>query len=203
MKIFTNIDEYISKKYWQNILDKQSLKKTATKSKEQDNYLFHQLNSIMNKSKSKFSSVDEAVEHMKKISGFSDYLEKTSKENSYENENLKSEAQVSNEPTLFTKYPQIKKTIENVISTTRGNISIPAILSKVADIYKRDVPNSSEWEDAKLFEFIRKLNLEAKTLYPSYHGYEGNLGFESSDNQVSPENEDAFYHLLPAHEQNR
>lgn len=179
--------------FWLNELEK-NLQKNAVKTKEQDDYLFNQLNSILNRnSKSKFSSVNEVVEDMKNRSGLTAYLDKIKL--SEKNITVK-KASSTEEPIIFSKHPEIKKTIENYVNSTSGYMSIPAILQKVMTLYKSDVLDLNTWEDPALVKFISRLNLEAKSknVNPNY----SNLGIVSDVKDFSPENTDAWHHLMPS-----
>lgn len=190
-----NTNHQRSEDYWLNEL-KSNLQKSAVQSKEKDDYLFNQINSIINGTKSKYSSVADAVEEMKERSGLTAYLTKVKLSETNETKKIASDS--SSEPVVFKNNSSIQKTLENYISSTKGNMPIPAILNKIMSIHKLDVPNPSEWEDPNLIKLISQLNLKEKAGNPHTYEVHSNLGLNESPDVVSPENTDAWHHLLPA-----
>ena len=160
----------------------------------------------MNGTKSKFNSVQSAVEDMIERSGLSAFnksrianeSETSRKTASVEPEN--NSKGNKNSPDLLKKHPQILSTIENVIKDSRGNLSIPAILGRIRSIHQNDVSDDKMWDDNKLIILISKLNLAAKTDNPNLYKNESNLGMSSSspDDKIDPSNTDAFHSLNPA-----
>ena len=198
-------DDASSEDHWLNEV-KDSLEKAAVQSRERDQSVFEQITSIMNGTKSKHTSVAAAVEEMKERSGLKAYLERINKVSEEENEGKivaakKAKAQApaaptSNLPQILTDYPEIKSTLENYVSDTKGNISVPGILHRIRSIHEFDVANASLWDDEKLIRFISNLNLKAKSENPYLEKVENNLGYSDRGNEfVDPENYDAFYGL--------
>lgn len=187
-------DEYWMKRF------EESLQKTSVQSREMDKSIFDQINSIMNGSKSKYTSVEAAVEDMKERSGLTAYLNKikVSKEE-ISNLTTKKASNDSDLPLVIKKRPQIQHTIENYIRDTKGNLSLPAIIEKIKSLHKRDIADDKDWDEEKLFHYISKMNLQAKKDNPnSYESY-NNLGSNNYDgDDIDPSNSDVFHALMPA-----
>ncbi len=179
--------------YWLKEISK-NLEKSAVQTRNQDENLFNQINSIMYGTKSKYSSVAEAVEEMKQRAGLTAYLNKLSNK---ENQQTKTASVADGIPDVFQEHPQIKNTIINYIDTTHGTLSIPAILEKVSSIHKNDVVDASKWDDHKLLRFISSENLKAKANNPINYQVHDNLGVDDGQGDIDPENTDAFHHLMP------
>jgi len=185
-----------------------SLLKDAVQPKSQTS-LFDQINSIMN-GKSRFPTVDAAVEDMKERSGLTAYLNGMSKSSSDEevkapkkvasaDEQQAFDKKIEMTPVVLRKQPNIKKTIENYIRDTKGNLPVPAIIDKIRSIHAKDVTDSKDWDDDKLIILVSRLNLAAKKDNPgSFQDY-SNLGSRDpgSDSEIDPSNNDAFFALTP------
>jgi hypothetical protein len=166
-----------------------------------ENSLYDQISSIINGTKSKYSSVDDAVKDMQERSGF---LEHTKTANSYFEQKKLAQTQTQQptedeqEPALFKSDPKIKETFDNYITDTRGNVSVPAVMERVKNIHKRDVDDDSLWNDDKLTEYISNKCEELKQSNPNTDSQQG-LGkmtnFNDSDMDIS--NTDALHSLSP------
>lgn len=101
------------------------------------------------------------------------------------------------EPIVIKKVPNIKNTIENYINSTKGTLSISAIIEKIKAIHKSDIPDINDWEDENLLKFISKLNLMAKKNNPIFYHSDANLGKQDiiNDDEIDPSNYNAFYLL--------
>jgi len=199
-------DSPIDEDSWLHRFEK-SLMKDAVQTKKQDSSLFEQINTIMN-GKSKFPSVDAAVQDMKERSGLTAYIEKinkssegnlpTSKKIASDNQQA-IDKKVEMTPIVLTKQPQIKKTIENYIRDTKGNLPVPAIIDKIRSIHSKDVTDSKDWDDDKLIILVSRLNLSAKKDNPGTFQDYGNLGSRDtgSEADIDPSNTDAFFALTP------
>lgn len=102
-------------------------------------------------------------------------------------------------PVVIVKCPDINKTIQNYIQSTRGNLPIPAIIDKIKSIHQSDVSNASDWEDDKLIRYISKLNLAEKSKNYNTRNEYNNLGKndDSNEAEIDPSNVDAFHALNP------
>lgn len=208
--ISRNTDENISEDHWLKKFE-QNLEKGAVQSVS----LYDQINSIMN-TKSKFPSVQAAVDDMMERSGLTDYLTsvKTSGDSSGkkktaadENEAFLKEVPVEEKqdhdktPIVIKKCPNVARTLENYIKSTRGNLPVPAIIHKLQSIHSNDVSDAKDWEDDNLIRLVSRKNLEAKKANPgSYENYD-NLGaseFSGADSDIDASNTDAFNALMPA-----
>lgn len=209
--ISRNADESADENHWLNQFQKKLLDKDAVQSREVDSSLFDQINSIMN-GKSKYPSVAAAVKDMQERSGLLNYLKKINKTSEEDIDDSTTKTASDNNavidkmvpiekilPMVIKKCPAIKVTIENIVTSNRGNLSIPAILDRVRSIHQADVSNSKDWEDDKLLHFISKVNLEEKQKHPQPE--ESNiLGKRDMSNaeDIDPSNNDAFFALNPA-----
>lgn len=171
-----------------------SLGKEAVEPLSKNKSVHDQIFAIMNK-KSKFPSVEAAVEDMQARSGIKAYWEKTSKNN----ENLKIASEDMKEPEVFTKFPMIKVTLENYIRDTKGNIDLPAILEKIKGLFRFDGPQSKDWEDELFVKFVDKMNKDERAKHNNDTTDYYNLGkVDHSSDDVDPANTDAFIGLMPA-----
>jgi len=103
-------DQSSSEDKWLNNFEK-SLQKDAVQSRQQDSSLFDQINSIMNGgTKSKFSSVEAAVEEMKERSGLSAYLDKQSHQQ--DNSTQKKATASAGDENLFNRMKDLVKAQE-------------------------------------------------------------------------------------------
>lgn len=203
-------DENISEDHWLKNFQK-SLQKGAVQPRNVDSSLFDQINSIMN-GKSKYTSVDHAVQDMQERSGLTAYLDKINKTSGEERDtSVKAKTASDNQdamhkevkgkvlPVVFQKCPQIKTTLENYIRDTKGNLPVPAIIAKIQSIHEKDVSDAKDWDDDNLIREVSRQNLMAKRDNPaSYENY-ANLGSRDHDDpsDVDPSNTDAFHALTP------
>lgn len=205
-----NADESIGEDHWLKQFEK-NLQRTAVQPRKIEDTLYYQINSIMN-GRSKYPSVQAAVDDMMQRSGLVDYLQKVKVSEEQELSQKKTAGDDNNimhkqidvedvMPVVIKKCPSIKNTIENYIKDTRGNLSIPAIIAKVQGIHSGDVSEAQDWEDENLIKFVSKLNLEAKKNNMSGFQDYNNLGkrdTQDSESDVDPSNKDAFHSLNPA-----
>jgi hypothetical protein len=103
-------------------------------------------------------------------------------------------------PIVIKKYPPIRKTLENCIRDSKGNMSIPAIIEKIRSIHQGDVSEAKDWDEDKLIYLVSNLNLEAKKNNPSTYENYSNLGSRDSNcnQEIDASNTDAFNALNPA-----
>lgn len=168
------------------------------------NSLHDQISSIMN-SKSKYPSVQAAVDDMMQRSGLTDYLQtKTSsdEENSENKPRKTAQAKPSDpEPKALSIIPGLRNTLDNIMRETRGNLDISAIVRRLQAMYSKETPNANIWEDPALFGFISNLNLEAKKNNPGVFERYDTLGrgdHSAADHDIDPSNTDAFNALMPS-----
>jgi hypothetical protein len=198
-------DEPIGEDHWLKQFQK-NLQKGAVQPRQQAS-LFDQINSIMN-GKSKFTSVDAAVQDMKERSGLTAYLDKVSgssdvkapaKKVASADEQQVIDKKIEMTPVVMKKCPPIAKTLENYIRDTKGNLPVPAIIEKIRSIHQSDVSDAKDWDDEKLIRLVSKLNLKAKVDNPNSYDQNTNLGTRDTgaDSEIDPSNTDAFYALTP------
>lgn len=189
-------DESFQEDHWLKRFEKSLLKDAVQPQRQQS--LFDQINNVMN-GKSKYPSVDAAVQDMQERSGLTAYLDSLNKTSETGLPTPKKVASDNTTPLVIQKHPAIMKTIENYVRDTKGNLPVPAIIDKIHAIHQTDVPDAKDWDDNKLIMLVSKLNLSAKSTNPgSYENY-SNLGSRDtgSDSEIDPSNTDAFYALNP------
>ena len=206
--ISRNADADISEDHWlkrfQNTLEKGAVQ---TRSEVP---IYDQIRSIMD-GKSRYPSVDAAVKDMQERSGLIAYLQKINKV-SEENDAVSTKTAADNnniidkhipiekiEPAIIKKCPNIKKTLENIIQSSQGNLSLPAIIDRLRSIHQSDISDGKDWEDQGLIVFVSIMNLAEKGKY-FHHTDENHLGMRdsSSTDDIDPSNTDAFLGLTPA-----
>ncbi len=192
--IIRECDSSSSEDNWMNQLAK-NLERNAVEARKPTS-VYDQINSIINNKKSKFSSVEDAVQDMRERSGLKAYIDKVTKA---ANSRAKKLAQAQ-EPAIFQKAPMVKNTLENFIRETRGNSTVPAILEKIKEIHRNDAPDPKDWEDDSLVKFISVLNAKEKSKYPQDNAEYAELGRAPrlQENDIDAENNDAFHSLMPA-----
>jgi len=195
-------DENISEDHWLKQFQK-TLEKGAVQPRHQQS-LFEQINSIMN-TKSKYPSVEAAVDDMKERSGLTAYLTQVQAEVEAPAVKTKTAADVNDAmkkrvPMVIQKHPPIQKTLENCIHDSKGNLPIPAIIDRVRSIHQSDVSDAKDWDQDELAFLVSDLNLKAKQNNPDTYQDYNNLGSRdsASDSEIDPSNSDAFYALAPA-----
>lgn len=168
------------------------------------NSLFDQISTIMN-GKSKYPSVQAAVDDMMQRSGLTDYLQtKTSSEAAPPSTKSRKTAQSNanaNMPKIIQDKPSILNTLENIVKESKGNLSVPAIISRLRSLHAGDISNEASWEDDKLIRLVSQYNLQAKTSNPSSYDNFSQLGqgdHSTADSDIDPSNTDAFNALMPA-----
>jgi hypothetical protein len=191
--------------YWLKEFEKKLAVQPANQS------VYEQITSIMN-SKSKYPSVEAAVEDMKERSGFSAFVKdhfnkvsdtedqsstKTASDHNHDCDHNCSKKDTT--PIVIKKCPAIKSTLENYIRDTRGNLPIPAIIDKIKSIHRSDVSDAKDWDDDRLLKMVSQLNLHAKSTNPGTYENYSNLGRQDAvrDDDIDPANRDAFYSLNP------
>lgn len=194
-------DEHTSEDHWL----KQFEQKLAVQPRNPNqSSLFDQINSIMNGAKSKYPSVEAAVDDMKARSGLTAYLDKV-RGASIDGQPVKIASDTNNTidkriPIVFRKKPDISKTLDNYIRDTKGNLPVPAIIDKLRSIHQSDVTDGKDWEDDNLILEVSKRNLAAKRSNPDSYDSYANLGSRDVGTaaDIDPSNGDAFHGLMPA-----
>jgi hypothetical protein len=175
------------------------------------NSLFEQINTIMN-GKSKYPSVQAAVDDMMQRSGLTDYLQtKTSSDKEDLTKKSKKTAQTTTEqkvddndakmPQVIKEKRSILRTLENIIKETKGNLPVPTVISRLRALHAGDVSDNGAWEDERLIRLVSNYNLKAKKDNPGSYDRYDNLGtgdHSSTDRDIDPSNTDAFNALMPA-----
>lgn len=197
-------DEAFSDNHWLKEFEN-TLQKTSVQPASRD--LFDEISSVMRNSKSKYPSVQAAVDDMMQRSGLTDYLDnvKLSEEDTSHQSKKTAQAELpkkddSKTPDVIKQKPSILRTLENVIKETRGNMPVPAIITRLHSLHAADVADEGAWEDDKLIRLVSQLNLQAKKDNPgSYDNYDQlGQGDHQSDADIDASNTDAFNILMPA-----
>jgi hypothetical protein len=161
--------------------------------------------------KSKYPSVQAAVDDMMQRSGLTDYLQTktSSKEESptgkprktAQDQNHSKHHHDSKTPQVIKEKQSILRTLENIIKETRGNMPVPAVISRLRALHAADVSNEAAWDDERLIRLVSNYNLQAKKDNPGVYDNFDHLGtgdHASTDRDVDPSNTDAFNALMPA-----
>lgn len=197
--IYRNSDSELREELYMRALEN-NLSKEAVQSREKDKSIFDQINSIMNV-KSQFSSVQAAVEDMRQRSGLVAFLKTKVSEDQTENVKVAQDATQQDEtPDIIKKIPDIRNTLENYITSTKGNMPVPAVIYKLKSIHSKDVADLKDWDDMKLMKLISDLSLEEKQKNPNVFTSHHNLGKvePTSSTDIDQSNMDAFVSLNPA-----
>jgi len=172
--------------------------------------VFDQISSIMNNSKSKYPSVQAAVDDMMQRSGLSDYLNHVKTSETIDQNQSKKTASLNDDNFLKNKkhegskflkeHPEIKKALINIIDAHKGNNNISAIIQKLQSMFDNEVADKGSWEDEDFIKEVSMLNLAAKANNPSNFEDVNNLGKHdnSSASEFDLSNSDAFHALKPA-----
>jgi hypothetical protein len=179
-----------------------SLQKTSVQPKGKS--VYDEITSIMN-TRSKYPSVQAAVDDMMHRSGLSTYLStiKESQEH-VSQQNPTKTAQVkenSRMPRIIQEVPGAARTLNNIVRESKGNLPLSAILQRLRSLHAKDTADESVWDDEKLLHLISQLNLEAKKNNPAVFENFDNLGktdHANLDSDVDASNTDAFNILMPA-----
>ena len=172
---YTNQDQAITDKLWAEALG--NLNKEAVQSVD----ITEKINNIVNNSqKKKFKSVAEKVNDMISRSGF-DKFKKTQVKVS-QAQAIPSESKPKTGIKLFETNPSVKTTIDNICSSSKGLLSIPAILSRAKNIHNSEVADDSLWTDTNFLSYIAKSNLSCKVQQgDDYSSNLGTIDYNNSD----------------------
>jgi len=193
-------DESYSEDHWLKEFENK-LQKTSVQPRGHS--LFDQISSIMN-TKSKYPSVQAAVDDMMQRSGLTAYLDNVKTSTEETSGKPKKTAQLKEDskiPDVIKAKPSIKHTLENIIRETRGNIPVPAIISRLRALHAADISDESAWEDEKLIRLVSSCNLQAKKDNPGNYDHFDDLGrgdHSTADSDIDASNTDAFNALMPA-----
>lgn len=170
---FTDFQETSREPSWMNDY-LAAVEKYSVKSKQEDAQLFNQINQILGNSKSKYSSVEEAVLDMQKRTGLYDLLQKTAAE----------------QPELFKTLPQLKDFIDARIHDHPGS-AVDAIVAAILEVplFKNSIPSGEDMpSDVK--KYINNKKAEFETHNPDKNNYTGlgETNLELDNNTVRDNN---------------
>lgn len=195
-------DEQFSEGHWLKQFE-DKLQKTSVQPRGQN--LFDEISGIMNNSKAKYPSVQAAVDDMMQRSGLTDYLDNVKTSGDKDTDKAKvatAQAKTDDDklPEIVKMHPQILRTLENIIKETKGNIPVPAIISRLHALHASDIAEEGAWEDERLIRLVSALNLKAKRDNPDSYVNMDHLGQgdRMSNSDIDVSNTDAFNILMPA-----
>jgi hypothetical protein len=203
-------DESYSDDHWLREFE-DKLQKTSVQPRGES--LYDQISTIMN-TKSKYPSVQAAVDDMMQRSGLTTYLEnvkessnkaadqarKTAQDHNHE-EQKKHKQRSSKIPQVLQSKPSIMRTLENIVRESRGNLPVPAIITRLRSLHARDIADESAWDDDRLARLVSACCEQAREDNPSTFDKFDDLGrsdHSADERDVDPSNTDAFNSLMPA-----
>lgn len=177
-----------------------NLQKNSVHSLEHDRSTYDQISEIMG-TKSKYSTVEDAVKDMRARTGLDLYLTQvaaTVKQASEKEEELEVTLPGDDTPSVFAEHPEVEKFIRKYVDSRKGHTSIAAVLVDVGRLFK-DI-ESSALDDKTLKKFINRAIVDARKLNPIDEELSGELlgSVEKSNDQDFEDNNDAFSSLMPA-----
>ncbi len=199
-------DEEYSENHWLKEFENK-LQKTSVQPR--GNSLFEQITSIMN-TKSKYPSVQAAVDDMMQRSGLTSYLEnvKVSEEAPKDQPRKTAQDESSaklNEnphtPDVIKQKASILRTLENIVKESKGNLPVPAVIARLRSLHARDISDEGAWDDEKLVRLVSRCNLRAKKDNPGTFDKFDDLGRSdhfATESDIDASNTDAFNALMPA-----
>lgn len=177
-----NFENEVLDTIWYEAL-KNKLNKVAVQPARIDDMLFKQINDVINSKKSKFSSVEEKVKEMIERSGLSNYIKEQNK--------IKLSKKANSNVKLFEEYPNVKKTIDNIIEEYKGTVPVISVIDKIDRYHSNEIKDKSLLNDNNLKQYIVNRNLQLK----SDPEYSPTLGKNHYKNEES-EGEDMFVSLF-------
>jgi hypothetical protein len=174
-----------------------NLDKLATQPRQEN--LFSQIQSIVNGTGSKFSSVEDKVKDMQERSGFAEYRRKVSeKEETTKVAQVEENSETNDNPEAIKKFPPLGIAINSYVDKIKGSDSIISVIEKMKSLYRSELPEDTDWNDVNLYEYINQAIIRAKHQYvtPGYTGFEANSD-TVDDLHVDESNNDPFAILSP------
>lgn len=187
--------------------DQMSNNKTAVevaRERNESSSFFDQISNIIS-GKSRFATVESAVEDMQKRTGLAEYLNKLqASANKTRDERLRSAAQLINQnqeiPDLVKKNPDIKNFIEDRIAAKHGRISKHAIQLDLESFFSNSPGiEKKDLLDPALLNYIQNKIDEISSRYPSTDDY-SNMGKSTANESQDKDdslNNDAFHWAEP------
>jgi hypothetical protein len=160
-----------------------NLEVNSAKSRGEENSVYDQINNILG-NKSKYSSVEEAVEDMKNRTGLSEYLAQIKQASS---EDALPEGTVK---TLFEKIPELKNYIDNYVKDRPGTVvdavvqdilKIPSIRNALPE--DQDVP-----DDVKKYISEKIGECRGKNMNDGKERLMGRVDLKMDENTVKDQN---------------
>lgn len=163
-----------------------ALEKSAVKSKREDYALFDQITNILG-NKSKYSTVDEAVEDLKKRTGLSAYLDQ-----------IKSASVAADQIQAFKDVPELKTFIDNYVSDKPGTTP-EAVVHNALNIksIKEKLPHGDDVSD-DVKKYINNKLIEMKQQDGTNNSEDMHLGKSDMSVNDSLAKDDPFSLCEPA-----
>lgn len=177
-------------------------KKSVQPYRKDEESVFDQISSIINSSKPKYSSVEDAVKDMQERSGLLAYQKQMrSFAEAIKIAGCTCEHEEKNEKPkikIFEIKPQVQSTIDNFIEDTHGNLPIPSIIERAKSIHKNDITDDSSWDDDGLLSYINDKSIDVKKQNPTNDDQYTTLGkLPQIDDKDIEINQDVFKSLSP------
>ena len=189
-----------------------NIDRQAVHSGDQDRSMFDQISEIMG-TKSKFSTVEDAVRDMRERTGLTEFLSKATKATTAANAeailaNVKCASEDDNlevslpadteQPSIFKDHPKIEKFIAQYIKSRKGHTSVASVMSDIGRIFKEI--DTVHLDDKNLKHFISEKILEELQLNPAGTDMDVEMlgSVDKGNDQDYALNNDAFSSLLPA-----
>lgn len=170
-----------------------NLQKNSVQLSSRSSSIYDEMYSIINGKKPKYPSVEAAVEDMLERSGITAYKKQLRAQNSQKTKIASTQVE------LFEKNPSIKQTIDNYIGSTKGNLSVPEIMTYVKGVHNNDVADNGVWQSPSLLTYVNERNIEEKKSHPDVVSDDSNLGkLQFTDDDIDPSNLDALHILNPS-----
>lgn len=170
----------------------ENLEKNAVQSREKDSSTYDQISQILGK-KSKYSSVEEAVQDMRKRTGLEAFLNAKAESE----KKSKKTASTDVEPVIFKSLPKVKIFIDNFVSDRPG-IAIEAVVHALELYFNKDI-NKEELDD-DLRSYINNKIQEVKSMHPEKNDADNmEIGkLDTNDSSDIELNSDVFQGCMPA-----
>lgn len=180
-----------------------SLHKTSVQSADADRSMFDQISEILGGPKSRYATVDEAVQDFQKRTGLAQYLQMCEAEQAEVTKvaGIGELADMNDAdgklPKLLEEHPEIQSFIENFVRDRKGFIHGPAVIESIRIIFRNENFSSDELEDKYLRKYISDRIMDEKSKHEEKAPPVGDLG-KLDYSAHSGEAQDAFAIIMPA-----
>lgn len=191
-----------------------NLQKMSVQPAHRDKALFDQISEILG-NKSRYATVEEAVQDLQKRTGLAQYLQMCEAEKVEVHKNAADHAVMKEDPStpvdeeelivmldpdtdevqypvLLKEHPHIERFITNFVTSRRGYIHVPAVIEAVRSVFKNENFTSDELEDKHLRKFINELIIKEKSQHNKDYGSDVDLGKIPSSSNDTEQKDDFF-----------